>query len=287
MVEPQKVSGRAGVVHHDGNILDVGACNLSGIFVMALATSSSNSSTGIVTIGKSMPKPCSLRVSGNRRSSVANSGTDRRARPARGSSRAQVERPLHRRPRDGLPGGVVVALGDVDTATMRRRVRELGSGGWPRSAPTAGLTSFPAASLLTARSSIRPSMPSRKRRWRCAGSKTLRFTSVASLLIDHYDEDWSTLGGCVLTGRPGDRVGGHRSGAGASPIQVRPVDDPPPVPVIAMDITAWSHGLEVQANHSALRHGQLGGADTLVGHGGRLELVVLSRRTDVEGHLGR
>lgn len=72
--------------------------------------------------------------------------------------------------------------------------------------------------------------------------ENLRVTPSASLLIDHYDDDWSKLWWVRLDG--GARViesGAERDHA-LEYLQAKYeqyVREPPPGPVIAIDVTAW------------------------------------------------
>ena len=72
--------------------------------------------------------------------------------------------------------------------------------------------------------------------------ENVRLTPVASLLIDHYDEDWSNLWWIRLDGSA--RViesGGQRDQAleRLRSKYEQYEQEPPPGPVIVMDISAW------------------------------------------------
>lgn len=73
----------------------------------------------------------------------------------------------------------------------------------------------------------------------------LRATGHASLLVDHYDEDWSTLwwvrvdgdGRVVESDHPGPERDTALAALAAKYEQYRRT--PPPGPVVALDVTRW------------------------------------------------
>lgn len=73
----------------------------------------------------------------------------------------------------------------------------------------------------------------------------LRATGHASLLVDHYDEDWSTLwwvrvdgdGRVIESDHPGPERDTALAALAAKYEQYRRT--PPPGPVVALDVTRW------------------------------------------------
>jgi PPOX class probable F420-dependent enzyme len=72
--------------------------------------------------------------------------------------------------------------------------------------------------------------------------QNLRSNGAASLLVDHYDEDWTTLWWVRVdgTGRVVEDAVEHRHAIELLSAKYEQyVDSPPPGPVLAMDIDVW------------------------------------------------
>jgi PPOX class probable F420-dependent enzyme len=72
--------------------------------------------------------------------------------------------------------------------------------------------------------------------------ENVRVTPSVSLLIDHYDEDWSTLWWIRIDGSARVIESGGRRERALDHLRSKYeqyVREPPPGPVIAIDITAW------------------------------------------------
>ena len=72
--------------------------------------------------------------------------------------------------------------------------------------------------------------------------ENVRVTPSVSLLIDHYSEDWSTLWWIRLDGSAQVIESGGRRERALDHLRSKYeqyMRDPPPGPVIAIDITAW------------------------------------------------
>jgi PPOX class probable F420-dependent enzyme len=131
---------------------------------------------------------------------------------------------------------------EVDIPTMRRRVHEARVGRLATVRPDGRPHVVPCCfaiegEVLYSAVDAKPKTSLALRRL-----ENVRVTPSVSLLIDHYSEDWSTLWWIRIDGSAQVIESGGRRERALDHLRSKYeqyMRDPPPGPVIAIDITAW------------------------------------------------